>query len=308
MTRQISASDAHLFDIRPALRFTSRFTRYGIGERVFAGPNPPYGALITYYLKEKPGEKTSVKVQVIDSGGKVIRDIANVPKEQGLNRVAWDLRAEGARQRRPPSEEFIAFFGGPRGPQVLPGTYTVKLTVGDKSIEKRVEVKMDPTVNVSMDDLKVMYDLSTKITRIQSAATDGLRALDSVKEQLQQIEKVVKDRMPDAPTELTQTISDNLKQVDSLIDKLARPEGGLGLGGSPRLNDHIGNVFFSIEAANAAPTPPQRELFNEVESEFRERAAEVNRFIGESVPRLNETLRKHNAPTVIAGKPVDIPR
>jgi photosystem II stability/assembly factor-like uncharacterized protein len=308
MSRQIAASDAHMFDIRPALRFTSRFTRYGIGERVFAGPNPPYGALITYYLKEKPGEKTSVKVQVIDPGGKVIREIANVPKEQGLNRVAWDLRAEGARQRRPPSEEFIAFFGGPRGPQVLPGTYTVKLTVGDKSIEKRVEVKMDPTVNVSMDDLKVMYDLSTKTTQMQSAMTDGLRALDSVKEQLQQIEKIVKDRMPEAPAELTQTISDNIKQVDGLIDKLARPEGGLGLGGSPRLNDHIGNVFFSIEAANAAPTPPQRELFNEVQSEFRERAAEVNRFISESVPRLNETLRKHNAPTVIAGKPVDIPR
>jgi hypothetical protein len=264
--------------------------------------------LITYYLKEKPGEKTAVKVQVIDSGGKVIRELANVGKEQGLNRVAWDLRVEGARQRRPPSEEFIAFFGGLRGPQVLPGTYTVRLSVGDKSIEKRVEVKMDPTVNVSMDDLKVMYDLSTKTTQMQSATTDALRTLDSVKEQLQQIEKTVKDRMPDPPAELTKAISDNVKQVDGLIEKLARGEGGLGLGGSPRLNDHLGNIFFSIEGANAAPTPPQRELFNEVQSEFRERIAEVNRFINESVPRLNETLKKHNAPTVIAGKPVDIPR
>ncbi|HSE98485.1 MAG TPA: hypothetical protein VLD57_09500, partial [Blastocatellia bacterium] len=308
MSGQIASSDAHLFDIRPGLRYTTRFTRYGIGDKVFAGPNPPYGALITYYLKAKPDEKTPVKVQVFDSSGKVIREIANVSKEQGLNRVAWDLRAEGARQRRPPSEEFIAFFGGPRGPQILPGTYTVRLTVGDKTQEKRVEVKMDPTVNVSMDDLSVMHDMSMKVTAMQSATTDALRALDSVKEQLQQIEKTVKDRMPDAPAELTSTISDNIKTVDGLIDKLARPEGGLGLGGSPRFTDHLGGLFFSIEGVNAAPTPAQRELFGELQSEFRDRMTEVNNFINQSVPRLNEALRRHNAPTVIPGKPVDMPR
>jgi photosystem II stability/assembly factor-like uncharacterized protein len=308
MSGQILSSDAYLFDIRPALRLTTRFTRYGIGDKAFAGPNPPYGALINYYLKEKPGEKTALKLQVIDGSGKVIREILNAPKEQGLNRVAWDLRSEGARQRRPPSEEFISFFGGPRGPQVLPGTYTVKLTVGDKSFEKRVEVRMDPTVNVPIDELRAQHDLAMKATAMQSATTDALKALDSVKEQLQHIEKTVKDRMTGPPSELTGAISDNIKQVDGLIDKLARPEGGLGLAGLPRLSDKLGGVFFTIEGVNAAPTPSQREWFNELQSEFRERVAEVNTFINQSVPRLNETLKKHNAPTVIAGKPVDIPR
>ncbi|HWP42786.1 MAG TPA: hypothetical protein VNO14_06100, partial [Blastocatellia bacterium] len=308
MNQQIINSDAHLFDIRPAIRFTTRFTRYGIGDKVFAGPNPPYGALITYYLKDKPGEKTTVKVQVLDSGGKVIREIANVPKEQGLNRVAWDLRMEGARQRRPPSEEMTAFFGGPRGPQVLPDTYTVRLVVGDKTIDKRVEVKMDPTVSVPMDDLKVQHDLALKLTAMQSATTDALKALDSVKEQLQQILKTVKDRMPNPPEELTRAISDHTKQVDGLLEGIVREQGGLGLAGLPRLSDKLGGLFSTIEGVNAAPTPAQREAFNEVQSEFREKIAEVNRYINESVPKLNETLRKHNAPTVIAGKPVDIPR
>ena len=58
MSEAIAASDAYLFDIRPALRYTSRFTRYGIGEKVFAGSNPSYGALITYYLKDKLDDRT----------------------------------------------------------------------------------------------------------------------------------------------------------------------------------------------------------------------------------------------------------
>ena len=36
-----------------ARRSASRLVqRYGIGDKVFTGPNPPYGALITYYLRE----------------------------------------------------------------------------------------------------------------------------------------------------------------------------------------------------------------------------------------------------------------
>ncbi len=126
-----------MFDARPALRYTTRFTRYGIGDKVFAGPNPPYGALLSYHLKEKPDEKTKVKIQILDDKGKMISEIENAAKEKGLNRVSWNLRYGGPQVRRPPTDEETQFTGGPRGPQVLPGTYTVKLFVGDKSFEKK---------------------------------------------------------------------------------------------------------------------------------------------------------------------------
>ena len=134
MTPQILNGDAHLFPVRPALRFSTRFTRYGIGDKVFTGPNPPYGALISYYLKDKPDDKTTFKVQIFDRTGKLIQEIDKPSKEKGLNRVTWNLRFGGAEVRRPPSEEETAFAGPPRGPQVLPGTYTVKVTIGIKDV------------------------------------------------------------------------------------------------------------------------------------------------------------------------------
>ncbi len=309
MNDQIAAADAHLFDIRPALRYTRRFTRYGIGDKVFAGPNPPYGALVTYHLKNKPDEKTKVKIEVLDSTGKVVQELQQVPKEKGLNRVAWDLRYGGPRARRPVSPEETQFFGGPRGPQVMPGLYTLKLTVGDKVLEKRLEVRIDPTISVTTADLQTIHDTTIKLRDMQSSTNDALRTLDSLKAQLDQIEKIVKDRLPDAPKELTTAITDHTKQVEKLQDRLARRRTpSLGFGGGSELADRLGGLFFTIDGVNAAPTPPQREEFAVLQSEFNEKLAEVNRFLSQTVPQLNETLRRHNAPTVIVGKPIELSR
>lgn len=306
MNSNIASSAAYLFDVRPALRFTSRFHKYGTGDKQFTGPNPPYGALVTYYLKDKPDEKTAVKLQVLDSTGKVIRELKTVPKEPGLNRTSWDLRYEGPQTRRPPTEEELAFSAGPVGPRVLPGTYTLRLMIGDKTLEKKVDVKLDPSISVSVADLQTQLDQSLKLRDMQSALTDGIRAVDSVKEQLEQINKTVKDRMPGAPEELTKTIAEYQKQVEELQGKLVRPEGGLGFGaGGARFSEKLGGLFGSIDGVNAAPTSAQQEYFSELIREFPERVAEINRFITQAVPKLNEILSKHNAPTVVPGKAVE---
>ncbi len=309
MNEQIAASDAHLFDIRPALRFTMRFTRYGIGDKVFQGPNPPGGALITYYLKEKPDEKTKVTMQILDDSGKMVNEIRNVPAEKGINRATWNLSYEGAKLRTPPTEEQLAFVGQPRGPQVLPGTYTVRLKIGDRSLEKKVEVQMDPTVKVELADLRMQFDYAMKLRDMTSAVNEALRSLDSLKEQLQQIEKTVKDRLPDASADLTKALGDFIKQVEAEQDKLGnKPEPTLGLSGIPKLADRVGGLFFTIDGGNAAPTPPMREYFNKLRSEFPPRLNEVNKFLSERVAQMNDTLRKHNAPTLVAGKPITLPQ
>lgn len=309
MSAAIANSDTHLFDIRPSWRFTSRFTRYGMGDKIFAGSNPSYGAIISYYLKEKPAEQTTLKLQVVDSSGKVIREIPQPPREKGINRTAWDLRYDGPRLRRPPSPEESQFGGGARGPQALPGVYMVKLTIGDKSFEKQVRVLIDSTVSVSADDLKVTHDLALKLRDMVSAMGDGLRALDGIKEQVQQIDKTVNDRMPEATPELKKALADQLKEVDGLLARLARPtQQGLGLGGAGRINERIVSLLSGIDGVNASPTAAQRELLTELEPQFREALSAINRLISESVPRLNDTLRRFNAPVVVASKEIELPR
>ena len=56
---EVAAKPAYLFPIRRAIRFSVKPTRYGIGDKKFLGPNPPYGALTTYHLKEKSSTRRS---------------------------------------------------------------------------------------------------------------------------------------------------------------------------------------------------------------------------------------------------------
>lgn len=306
MTAEIQNSNAHLFPIRSAVRFSSRFTRYGIGEKVFAGPNPSYGALITYYLKDKLDDKMSFKIEVLGEGGKVIRELQKPAKEKGLNRVAWDLRFTGSEQRRPPSEEETAFGGGPRGPQVTPGTYTVRVTIGEKTYDQPVEVRLDPRLTVPIDELRRERDLLLQIRDMQNAANTALRYLDSVKEQLKHTETTLKGLNKEPDKDLLKALTDYQKQVDDVAGRMARSgEQSLGLPGGSRVLERLGGLFGGIDGFNGEPTAGQRDYFKELEPEFRDRMNELNKFISDTIPVWNDKLRAWNAPTLTTRKPVE---
>jgi hypothetical protein len=124
--------------------------------------NPPYGAMIDYYLKANvTGPLT---LEILDPAGDVVRRYSSEDKptpvdpntlsipafwvhapEQlstaaGMHRWIWDLRPT------PPARPAGGGggFGGRGVPPVLPGMYTVKLTVAGKSYTQPLVVKMDP--------------------------------------------------------------------------------------------------------------------------------------------------------------------
>ena len=139
MNAGVRAKAAHLFPAMPAYRYSIKPTRYGEGDKLFHGANPPYGAIITYYLKEKLDSAATMKLEVLDATGAVVREIKRAPRNAGMNRIAWDLSYDPPRPRRevtgpPPADDF---FGPPRGPQAVPGRYTVRLTTPSERVESR---------------------------------------------------------------------------------------------------------------------------------------------------------------------------
>jgi hypothetical protein len=104
----ISQSDVHLFKSRKAWRYSfwtgdTGGTVWG-GDKNFWGPNPDYGALLTYHLKEAPEEDTEAKIEILDAQANIVREI-KATKEPGLNRVAWDLRYEAPEKRKVDDED-----------------------------------------------------------------------------------------------------------------------------------------------------------------------------------------------------------
>ncbi|PYS77121.1 MAG: hypothetical protein DMF66_11025, partial [Acidobacteria bacterium] len=159
-------------------------------------------------------------------------------------------------------------------------------------------------------DLQTTLDMMLRLRDMQSATNNALHTLDSLKSQIDFVERTVKDRLGqgEVPKDLADSITAQKKRVEELQNKLAQPEGGLGFEGRAQLVERIGGLFFTLDSTDAAPTPAERELYGDLQKEFDARIAEVNRFLSEAVPQLNEALRRAGAPTLMTGKPVGLPK
>jgi photosystem II stability/assembly factor-like uncharacterized protein len=58
-----------------------------------AMPNPPYGAVFTYFVGQPPAGDTKLAISIADESGRQVRRI-EVPKDAGIQRAAWNLNAE----------------------------------------------------------------------------------------------------------------------------------------------------------------------------------------------------------------------
>lgn len=307
LTPALLGQPAQLFDVRPAIRFAMKPTRYGIGDKLFQGPNPPYGALITYYFKEKPAENMNAKLEILDGSGKVVRKLKKFPLEPGLNRTAWDLREEAPRQRseRETAEDF--FTRGPRGPLVLPGHYMARLSLGDKTYEKSMEVRLDPTLNVAAEALKSQYELTARIVEMQSIVNDGLRFLDDVKGQLEERKKTLTAQEKEGTEEVLKALDSHIKQVETVQNVLTRPADRASWSEGARLVERLDSLFGNIDGVNAAPTKAQISYFSELTNEFLSAMARVNEYLTKTAPELNVFLRQNNFPEILLPGPLRLP-
>ena len=164
-----AAAPAFVFDMRPALRFAVRPTRFAYGDKMYLGANPAYGALISYTAAGP------VKLDVVDEKGELVREL-KAETGLGIHRAVWDLRYTS-------------------GSQALPGYYKVRITVAGQSMYKPFEVQLDPSLKVSAEDLRSQFETSSELRRM-AATVKGTPQLAS---SLQQLATLV-DAADAAPT------------------------------------------------------------------------------------------------------------
>jgi len=146
-----------------------------------AGENPPDGAIVEYYLKEKANDIT---LDITNEAGEIIRHYSskdtlykvpdvNIPLywirpqqilsgAAGAHRFLWDMHYQPLNV--PPSYAISAVYENTApeytSPWVMPGTYTARLTVNGKIYTQSLTVLMDPRVKTNTADLQLQHDLS----------------------------------------------------------------------------------------------------------------------------------------------------
>ncbi|MEN9507961.1 MAG: hypothetical protein RLZZ621_524, partial [Gemmatimonadota bacterium] len=176
MTSAITAKAGHLFPMRAATRFNTGEQSMNYGAKQYRGQNAPYGALITYWLAKADN---TVRVDILKDGA-VIRRIRKPATAAGFNRITWDLRTESSlalSDTPADSMDSDGARGRVPGAQVLPGTYTVRLTVGGVTTEQPLVVRLDPTATITDAELKQQHTLATQLVGVVNTLIETERGL-----------------------------------------------------------------------------------------------------------------------------------
>ena len=97
-----------------------------------------------------------------------------------MNRFGWNMRYPGA--RKVPGDKTTDGVG--RGPLAPPGTYQVRLSVGDQSQTQSFDMVKDPRVEATQEDFDAQFELLIRIRDKISETHDNINRLRSARSQV----------------------------------------------------------------------------------------------------------------------------
>ncbi len=241
------------------------------------GQNPPAGALIDYYLPAAPSG--TLRLDILDAQGGVVRHLSSaaekqaeqppewpdqvhaeetLPAAQGMNRFVWDLRYDS------PAQIPDAFYEGlpPRGPIVLPGSYTLRLTYAGQTQTAPLTIARDPRVKGPLAGLQQKFALSMEVYHDQDALHRAVNDIRAVKSAVESTLEAARGKPPGgalaaAGRELLEraaAIEGVLMQV-----KIKGSEADLNFPGM--LNEQIYAFSGLLEDADTAPNEQEVETY-----------------------------------------------
>ena len=292
----VLASSSHLFDMRPGTQFIPNENGWFLGGRSYRAENPELGTNVSYYLREPVGD--DIEITIRDAAGMVVRELTG-PKDAGIHRVVWDLRAEPS---GPPATGLAGALNlTDLGPFVVPGEYSVQLSAEGQDHAKTVRVLGDPLVEIADADRRRLYTMLLSLTEMQKSAESAAGAIDKMNEEVQRVLEMLAEH-PSPPDTVKASAEDVNEEITDLRTKLIGTGGGGGFG-SQALSAGIDRLKAALMGSQSLPTviqSDQHELFLE---ELNDVVGRVNTSINSTLPNLYRQLNEHDIHP-IPGEPI----
>jgi hypothetical protein len=296
-------------------------------------PNPPYGAILYYHLSQKPaGEMT---LEVLDAAGGHVRTISSIPPPAiedaiypgywlqtpasralstapGTTRLNWDLHYDDPPAFNHDLENQMNMVEamaspGPHGPQVPPGTYTLKLTAGGKVYTQTVTVHNDPRVGESAAVMAALKSQHRLTMAAYQAMKDTVAANEAVAALRAQLAAVTQ---PAAAAAKAKELDTKLATFGGTVQGRGGRGGGFGRGGAPaggmqsfvQLNNSFNTMVSMVQVGlDMAPTKAQIDTWESDCRNYNTTVAAWKKVQAEDVAAFNADLTKANAtPLTIA--------
>jgi photosystem II stability/assembly factor-like uncharacterized protein len=322
-TKNVKKKNFALFNIQPVYRFHIWYKSSSSEPGKYTAPNPPNGAVIDYYLKskiklskkEKKNHAVPVLIKITNADGDEIDTLHGTAKK-GINRVIWNLHYKNAVlfNEDTVKEKHISYHNGP---EVLPGTYSVSVTVNNQTETKKADVKTDPRLDYNLDAAKAQFKAAMRVHKDISTMNIMLNRIDNIRQQIVNIKKSIKIMGKENSTESKfKSIVKNADEIDLLLKSVkdtifaTGPQHGVGEDEIHFLTK-LHNWFYNINYVITGDydTAPNKENLNQLhylESQLGNYIDKFNNIITEKIDLFNKAALKEGIPTLLQGKTISL--
>ena len=305
-------SDAKLFATRDALWYIPRSDigfgagNGSLGSEHFMAENPPFGATLTYYLKEgyksskkmrkeKEKEAREKKIQlpvaewsdldaelteekdklwlvVQDAEGNTIRRLSCPPKK-GFNKVTWDLRYPATNMIELNPRQRGEWENAPQGVLAAPGKYTAFLLKESKGIEEilteTVSFNVVPLYDpVENSDPKVTESFWKDYSSLVRTSSVLQSSYASTEMKLKAVKRATSNSTL-SPAAYASTLGEATKNLQNLENRMSGSKAKREIGEKtiPNLGDRLFSLYIGLSNSTYGPTSTHLDMLKWAEAD-----------------------------------------
>jgi photosystem II stability/assembly factor-like uncharacterized protein len=306
------------------------------GERYYTADNPPFGATVTWYLKdpirtrkerrqeserdadrrgqpvawptrdqlraEEEEDAAAIVITITDSNDRVVRRLTG-PVTAGVQRLTWDLRYPAANLSAPPPPDADPDFEPPSGPLVMPGTYkaTVSKRVDGVMTQlgqpQQFQIVVEGQENMSTADRSALVEFQQKAVRLQRAVSGATQAANGLRPRLTAIKRAISET-PSLP----HSLYDNAMALEKRNNEIIRALSGdaearrRNMITRPSINERVGYVVGAQRMSTSRPTQTQANQYAAAAQDFETVLSQLRQLIEVDLTRLEKQLEAAGAP------------
>lgn len=306
------------------------------GEAFYTADNPPFGATVTWYLKdalrtrkekrqetereaerrgapvgwptreqlraEEEEDAPAIVVTVTDSSDRVVRRLTG-PATAGIQRLSWDLRYPAANLSAPPPPDADFDFEPPSGPLVMPGTYKILVSKRVDGVitplgpAQEFQIVVEGQENMSVADRTALVEFQQKALRLQRAVNGATQAANALRPRLTAIKRAIAET-PSLPNRLYEDAMALEKRNNEIIRLLSGDAAARqrNMNTAASINDRVGYVVGAQRMSTARPTQTQQNQYTAAAQDFEGVLVQLRQLIEVDLARLEKQLESAGAP------------
>jgi hypothetical protein len=226
-----------------------------------------------------------VTITITEDDGTIIKAFSSDSEDgpsvkAGMHRFYWDMRYPGT-VMPPPNGALDGFmsvdYSPPTAPVAPPGQYRVRLMVDGKTHEHPFEIRKDPRIRASDDDLSAQFDLMVDIRDRFSEVSDTVLSIREVRAGL----KERRAGLSGDATIKADAILDQLREIEGILMIWMGTDAHPMMWSAPGLTEKLSSLSDAVNSGDARPTASMYAVFEDLTKRFEFQQDRFNQLINQ---------------------------